>query len=90
MCRTHLRFATCLQNLAVRDVPMVAISQCAAGGVVLGTYSAGALLADVGVIDGKDLTLEAAYAKLMLGLARFTGADLRRYIETAQAGEITA
>ncbi|MQQ10064.1 asparaginase [Epibacterium sp. SM1979] len=81
-------FRAFLDDLAGRAVPLVAISQCAAGGVVIGTYSASAVLAEVGAINGKDMTLEAAYAKLMLGLSRFAGDDLRQYMETAQAGEI--
>ncbi|MBT8155633.1 asparaginase [Epibacterium ulvae] len=82
-------FRAFLQDLAARDLPVLAISQCAAGGMVMGTYSAGAALAEARAIDGKDMTLEAAYAKLMLGLTRYEGAALRQYLETPQCGGIT-
>lgn len=82
-------FRTFLRDLAARNVPVLAISQCAAGGMVMGTYSAGAALAEARAMDGKDLTLEAGYAKLMMGLSRFAGADLRVFVETPICGEIT-
>ncbi|MEP5212033.1 asparaginase domain-containing protein [Sulfitobacter pontiacus] len=83
-------FRSFLRGLASRDMPVLAISQCAAGGMMMGTYSAGAALADARAIDGKDMTLEVAYPKLMLGLSRFQGSDLQRYLATAQCGEIVA
>ena len=52
-----------LETIASR-IPVVAISQCRTGGVSLGTYAPGFALAEVGVIDGADLTVEAAHAKL--------------------------
>ncbi len=47
-----------------RGVPVIAVSQCAEGGIALGTYAAGAMLVDADVVDGRDMTVEAAYAKL--------------------------
>lgn len=84
-------FVAVLQDFKARDVPVLAISQCAEGGVVMGTYSAGAPLAAADAMDGRDLTLEAGYAKLMLALSRFEGdtAALRRYMQAPIAGEIS-
>ena len=45
-------------------IPVVAITQAALGGVSLGRYSVGHALAATGVIDGSDLTVEAAVSKL--------------------------
>lgn len=53
---------------ALRDVsasiPVVAVSQCATGHVDFNRYAVGRALQETGVIDGGDLTLEAAIGKL--------------------------
>lgn len=57
--------------IAARDrgAPVIAVSQCPEGSIALGTYAAGAILVDAGVIDGRDMTVEAAYVKLRHVLA---------------------
>ncbi|MEL7343320.1 MAG: hypothetical protein AAFN59_00485, partial [Pseudomonadota bacterium] len=73
-----------------RRIPVVAISETLFGGTRLGTYAAGAALVRHGVIDGRDMTLEAAYAKLHLALASVEGLPaIRQFIETPLAGEFT-
>jgi L-asparaginase len=77
-----------LAKAAARGIPVVAVSETLAGGTSFGTYEAGAVLLRHGVIDGRDMTLEAAYAKLALALA--TCPDLaaqRAFIETPLCGE---
>jgi L-asparaginase len=77
-----------LAKAAARGIPVVAVSETLAGGTSLGTYEAGAVLVRHGVIDGRDMTLEAAYAKLALALT--TCPDLaaqRAFIETPLCGE---
>jgi L-asparaginase len=58
-----------LMRAQARGVLMIATSQCEAGGVALGTYAAGDVLARAGVVDGGAITPEAAYAKLAHALA---------------------
>ncbi|WP_225733617.1 asparaginase domain-containing protein [Pseudoclavibacter sp. CFCC 13611] len=52
-----------------RRQTVVAISQSGHGGVHLGAYAAAAPLQTAGVVDGRDLTLEAALAALHVALA---------------------
>ena len=61
--------ANALRAAQARGTQMIAVSQSATGGVHLGTYAAGNLLAQCGVIDGGDMTPEAAFAKLAHALS---------------------
>lgn len=58
------KLETALLLAQSRDVPVLAVSQCPEGGITLGTYAAGAVLKRTGVVDGRDMTVEAAYAKM--------------------------
>ncbi|WP_240422736.1 asparaginase domain-containing protein [Leucobacter sp. wl10] len=70
-------------------MPVVAITQCATGGVDLTRYAVGRELAAAGVIDGSDLTVEAATAKLGFLLDRgHRGEDLRALMERNLVGEL--
>lgn len=80
-----------LARAAERGIPVVAVSETLAGGTSLGHYAAGAVLLDHGVIDGRDMTLEAAYAKLSLALATVSGREvLSDFVETPLCGEFGA
>lgn len=59
-----------LKNVTDRGVVVVNVSQCGAGSIVAGAYAAGSALVDAGVTSGKDITYEAAFAKLhfLIGL----------------------
>jgi L-asparaginase len=64
------------------------VSQCLRGFVDLGRYEGGAAAAAAGVISGGDMTVEAALAKMMIGLARYgTGDELRAYFAASVVGE---
>ncbi|WP_075201279.1 asparaginase [Leucobacter japonicus] len=69
-------------------LPVVAVTQCVTGGVDLDRYAVGRELAAAGVIDGGDLTVEAATAKLGYLLDRgFSGDELRRLMHANLVGE---
>lgn len=77
-----------LEEARERDVPVVVVSQCLRGFVDLGVYEGGAMASAAGAISAKDMTVEAALAKLMVGLARYdTGDALRRYFASSAIGE---
>ena len=65
------------------------VSQAHRNGVDLSLYQAGQVALREGAIGGGDLTATAAVVKLMHGLAWFSGAALRRYLERSVAGERT-
>jgi L-asparaginase len=80
-----------LRAAAERGQAVVAVTQCAHGGVDLGRYAVGADLADLGVTGGGDLTTEAALGKLAaLGRAGLAGDDLRRALAANLVGELGA
>lgn len=77
-----------IEEARARDVPVVVVSQCMRGYVELGRYEGGAAAEDAGAISSGDMTVEAALAKLMLGLARHgTGDALRTYLAASVVGE---
>lgn len=73
-----------------RRIPVVGVSQCPEGGMALGTYAAARILLDHDVVDGRDMTVEAAYAKLAHTLAFAAApADRRQRLEACLCGEFT-
>ncbi|MFO7658110.1 MAG: type I asparaginase [Bacteroidales bacterium] len=66
------------------------ITQCNTGSVEMGMYETGIQLARAGVVGGKDITTEAAVAKLMYLLAKnLTPEQLKKNLNTSLRGEIT-
>ena len=72
-----------------QGIHVVCLSQCAHGGMSIGAYAASQLLAQNQVLNGYDMTLEAAFCKLhylfSLGL---NDADIRRYWARNLVGEM--
>jgi L-asparaginase len=77
-----------LEEAKANGVPVVVVSQCLRGFVDLGRYEGGVMAAEAGAISAKDMTVEAAVAKLMVGLGRFGSGDaLRSYFAASVVGE---
>lgn len=80
---------TALESAYQREVPVIAVSQCPEGGMRLGTYAAGKVMRDSGVIDGRDMSPEMAFAKMQFALTVYSDfTDRRRYLARGQCGEM--
>lgn len=73
-----------------KGITILTISQCVAGRVNLGGYETSKGLKEIGVLSGKDLTMEAAITKLMFVLAQGkTKAENKELLTTSLRGELT-
>ena len=70
--------------------PVIVTSQCHESEVLLGHYEAGDALARSGAVGSRDMTLEAAYAKVQFLLSQgLAGDDLARWMGRSIAGELS-
>jgi L-asparaginase len=77
-----------LEEARERNVPVMVVSQCLKAFVELGQYEGGAAAQAAGAISAGDMTVEAALAKMMVGLARHGTQDaLRAYLTASVVGE---
>lgn len=81
-------FVHSLKAAVGRGLILLNVSQCPGGMVEQGRYETSKTLADIGVISGGDITLEAAVTKLMLLLAEFGSEETRARIGVSLAGEM--
>lgn len=59
-----LEFLRVLERATEQGIVIVAVTQCLKGGVEMASYATGQALRTAGVVDGADMTTEAALAKL--------------------------
>lgn len=65
-------------------------SQCLQGTVSLGTYEASSALAEAGAVSGRDITTEAAVAKLYYLFSKgYTADHIKQLMETSICGEVS-
>lgn len=69
---------------------IVNISQCRGGSVEMGKYETSSQLKKIGLLDGKDMTTEAAITKLMVALGNYkTKEEVIKRMETNWRGEMS-
>lgn len=85
-----IAFLKVIEQAIQRGVSVVDCTQCIKGRVNLSGYATGKALADIGVISGLDMTVEAALAKLFFLLsAGHNTEEIQTLMGTNLCGELT-
>jgi L-asparaginase len=86
---TESWFLELLKKALAKHILIVNISQCRGGSVEMGKYETSLDLSRMGIINGKDMTIEAALTKLMLvlGMSQDTE-EAKRLMEKNLKGEM--
>jgi L-asparaginase len=83
-------FIGALENATARGCVVVATSQCLRGSVDFTQYATGSALMRLGVIDARDMTVEACVTKLSYLMGRgLRGMALKQAMESNLRGEMT-
>lgn len=87
---TQKWFIDILKAVIKRGIPIVNVTQCTSGSVQMGNYETSVALKKMGIINGGDLTTEAAVTKMMYLLGQQLGPKaFKSVFETSLRGELT-
>ena len=82
-------FSNALQKTIEKEIPVINVTQCNSGGVLMGHYETSMQLKNAGVISGKNITTESAIAKLKLLLGqKIPFKNFKLKFETSIHGEM--
>ncbi len=83
-------FLKSIKDIIAKGIIVMNVTQCKAGSVAMGHYQASCDLRDMGVISGRDITTEAALAKMMFVLGNFSDKQTqKKLLNSNLRGEIS-
>jgi len=83
-------FVDLLAQALLKDIPVVNVTQCSGGSVIMGQYETSMQLQKLGLISGNDITFEAAITKMMYLLSKnLSKEDFKKNYESPIKGELT-
>ncbi len=83
-------FLNNMKSIVNKGIPVIDITQCVGGSVIMGKYETSAELVNIGLINGYDITTESAITKLMYLLSsNIPKEEIKYHFEKPIRGEMT-
>ncbi len=83
-------FIDLLEKTLKRRIPVVNVTQCISGKVMMGYYETSSRLLEIGIISGNDITIESAIAKMKYLIGeKVSFENFKMFFETPLRGEMS-